>query len=111
MKQKFQEFNGKNIEGKNKRIMDAARIYGILMIIFMVVMVLQSIAMTVIVILQKSAESNIGALSGSTGSFLGRGKTKTLDEKLKRFTVGLAASMLISSVLFFVFFLLRSRIG
>ncbi|MGI6594939.1 MAG: preprotein translocase subunit SecG [Christensenellales bacterium] len=91
--------------------MNAAQVYGILMIILMVFMILQSIAMIIIVILQKSAESNIGVLSGSSSSFFGRGKAKTIDEKLKRVTIGLAAGMLLNSILFFVFFLLRSRIG
>lgn len=90
--------------------MDAGRTYMILMIIFMVYMVIASVAMIVIVSLQKSAENNLGALTGSSESFLGKGKTKTFDQKLKRWTVGIAASMMLSSILFFVFYLLRSRL-
>lgn len=89
--------------------MDPNVVYMVLMIVLMVLMVLFAIAMVVIVALQKSAESGLGALSGSSDSFLGRGKAKTFDQKLKRWTIVIAISMLICSILFFVFYLLRYR--
>lgn len=91
--------------------MNEAQVYMILMIILMVLMILQSVALIIIVMLQKSAENNLGVLSGSSGSFFGRGKAQTFDQKLKRVTMGIAAGMLVCSILFFVFYLLRSRIG
>ncbi len=78
-------------------------------IIFMVVMVLLSIAMIVIVVLQQGNTNNLGAISGGTESFFGKNKSKSLDAKLKRWTIGVAIGLLITSILFFVIQILKAN--
>lgn len=69
----------------------------------MVLMVLLSIVLTIIVVMQEgNSNNNLGAIAGGTESFFGKNKTKSLDAKLKRLTIYLAISILITSILFFV---------
>lgn len=91
--------------------MDLYQLYNVLSIIFMVIMVILSIAIIVIVVLQEGNNSNLGAITGAAESFFGKNKAKTLDAKFKRWTVGIAVAMLVCSVLFFVVYLLRERLG
>lgn len=66
-------------------------------------MVLLSIVLTIIVVMQEgNSNNNLGAIAGGTESFFGKNKTKSLDAKLKRLTIYLAISILITSILFFV---------
>lgn len=76
--------------------------YTVLSIVFMVLMVLLSIVLTIIVVMQEGNSSNLGAIAGGTESFFGKNKSKSMDSKLKRFTIYLAISILVTSILFFV---------
>lgn len=80
-------------------------------IAFMILMVLFSIAMIVIVALQEGNDGNLGAVSGSQESFFGRNKAKTTETKLKRLTMIVGAGILISSIMYFVLYLLREGLG
>ncbi|HOB63753.1 MAG: preprotein translocase subunit SecG [Clostridiales bacterium] len=91
--------------------MDWYLFYNVLSIIFMVMMVLLSIAMIIIVILQEGNETNLGAITGAAESFFGKNKAKTLDSKFKRWTMIISGSILVCSILFFVVYLLRARLG
>ncbi len=72
-------------------------------ITFFVLMVLSSIAMIVIVIMQKGTGNDMSAITGGTDSFFSKNKVSTFEGKLRLFTVITAGMMLISSILFFVF--------
>ena len=72
-------------------------------IAFFVLMVISSIAMIVIVILQKGTGNDMSAIMGGSDSFFSKNKVGTFEGKLRLFTVIIAGLMLISSVLFFVF--------
>lgn len=85
--------------------------YNVLSIIFMAIMVLLSIAMIIIVMLQEGNSSNLGAITGAAESFFGKNKAKSLDSKFKRWTMVIAGSILVSSILFFVIYILRSNLG
>ncbi len=85
-------------------------VYFGLLIALMVLMVLLAIAMIVIVMMQRGNEDGIGALTGSAESFFGKNKQKTMEAKLKRITVYIAIGMLVCSILFFVFYLLKSNL-
>lgn len=74
-------------------------------------MVLLSIAMIIIVMLQEGNSSNLGAITGAAESFFGKNKAKSLDSKFKRWTMIIAGSILVSSILFFVIYILRSNLG
>ncbi len=72
-------------------------------IAFFVLMAISSIAMIIIVILQKGTGNDMSAITGGTDSFFSKNKTSSLEGKLRIFTVATAGVMLISSILFFVF--------
>ncbi len=82
-----------------------------LMIALMVLMVLLSIAMIIIVMLQSGNQNNLGAITGAAESFFGKNKAKTMEARFKKWTVIIAVSILVCSILFFVFYLLNGRLG
>lgn len=86
-------------------------IYSGLLIALMVVMVLLAIGMVVVVMMQSGNQTNLGAITGAAESFFGKNKAKTMDAKFKRWTVIIAVAMLVCSILFFVFYLLRNALG
>lgn len=81
-------------------------VYSGLLIALMVLMVVLAIGMIVIVMMQSGNQSNLGAITGAAESFFGKNKAKTMEAKFKRWTVIIAAAMLVCSVLFFVFYML-----
>ncbi|MBQ8177684.1 MAG: preprotein translocase subunit SecG [Clostridia bacterium] len=81
-------------------------VYSGLLIALMVLMVLLAIGMIVIVMMQSGNQNNLGAITGAAESFFGKNKAKTMESKFKRWTVIIAAAMLVCSVLFFVFYML-----
>ncbi|MBQ9114599.1 MAG: preprotein translocase subunit SecG [Clostridia bacterium] len=81
-------------------------VYSGLLIALMVLMVVLAIGMIIIVLMQSGNQSNLGAITGAAESFFGKNKAKTMDSKFKRWTVIIAAAMLVCSVLFFVFYML-----
>ena len=86
-------------------------IYSGLLIALMVVMVLLAIGMVVVVMMQSGNQTNLGAITGAAESFFGKNKAKTMEAKFKRWTVIIAVAMLVCSILFFVFYLLRNALG
>ena len=91
---------------------NAADIYFGFMIAFFVLTLLAAIFMIIIVLLQRgSANDNISALTGSTDSFFGKNKSRSIDGKFKLATVIVAASLVVFAILFFVMLLLNHRLG
>jgi preprotein translocase subunit SecG len=86
-------------------------VYVGLMIAFMVLMVLLSIGMIVIVALQSGQQARLGAITGAAESFFGKNKAKTMDSKFKRITMFMSIAILVTSILFFVFYLLKEALG
>ena len=91
--------------------MDWYAFYNVTSIIFMIIMVLLSVAMIAIVMLQQGNTTNLGAITGAAESFFGKNKAKTMDSKFKRWTMMIAAAILVSSILFFVLSILKSNLG
>jgi preprotein translocase subunit SecG len=90
----------------------AADVYFGFCIAFMILLVIASISMIVIVLIQRGdANNNISALTGGTDTFFGRNKTRTIDNKFKLATVVIASSMVVFSILFFVFQVLLNKLG
>lgn len=79
-------------------------------IAFFVLMALSSIAMIVIVIMQKGTGNDMSAITGGTDSFFSKNKTSSFEGKLRLFTVVTAGMMLVSSILFFVFTVLLNTL-
>ncbi len=66
-----------------------------LKIVLLVLQIISSVVLTVIVLLQSGKEDGIGALTGSTDTYLGRAKAATMDAKLARFTKWIAAAFVL----------------
>ena len=62
-----------------------------LRIVLLVFQLISCVVLTVIILLQSSKSDGMSALTGSTDTFLGRGKAATLDAKLERLTKWVAA--------------------
>lgn len=81
-------------------------------ITFMILMVLSSIAMIILVLIQRGdSNNNINALTGGQDTFFGKHKSRSFDGKLKLATVIVGASMVLFSILFFIFQVLTSQLG
>lgn len=84
--------------------------YQVLSIVLMSFMVLFSIAMIIIVVMQQGNTNNLGAIAGGAESFFGKNKARSLDAKFKRWTIIVAAMILVASILFFVVQILKARL-
>ena len=62
-------------------------LYQVLSIICVALIVLCSLFVIVVVMMQKSNSDGISAISGSSETFYGKNKNKTLDSKLKKLTI------------------------
>ncbi len=68
-----------------------------------IVLVITSIALIAIVLLQESRAQGLGAIAGGADTFLGKGKSKTAEQKLAKITKILA-------VVFFILALVSTLI-
>ena len=78
----------------------------VIQIILGVVILLFSIAITIIVLLQEGHQSNLGTISGGADSFLGKSKARSVDAFLGKWTKTIAIGffvliILINAILFF----------
>jgi preprotein translocase subunit SecG len=77
-------------------------LYMALSIACVVLIVLCSIFVIIVVMMQKSNSDGISAITGSSETFYGKNKSKTLDSKLKRLTVICLIVIAVLCVLYFV---------
>lgn len=78
-------------------------LYLALSIICVVLIVLCSLFVIVVVMMQQSNSDGISAISGSSETFYGKNKSKTLESKLKRLTV---ISLILIGVLCIAYFII-----
>lgn len=64
-------------------------------IIISVVLILASILIIAVVLLQQGRQANIGAINGAMDSFMDKGKAKTWDQRLAKFTKILAVAFFV----------------
>lgn len=76
--------------------------FPIIKIVIMCVLLLLSIAMIVLVVLQKSDTNGISAISGQTDTFYNRNKGATLQGKIKVLTIVDAVLIMVLCVAYFV---------
>lgn len=69
---------------------------------FIVLMVLASIAMIVVVLMQKGTNDNVGVISGASDTYYGRNKEKGKESMLKKITLALFAFILVCSIICFI---------
>ena len=77
--------------------------YMALSIICVVLIVLCSLFVIVVVMMQRSNSSGINSITGSSETFYGKNKSKTLESKLKKLTV---ISVIIIGVLCVLYFII-----
>lgn len=80
----------------------ALLIRDIIAIITIVVMALAALGAIILILLQQSNSSGIDALGGSSETFFGKNKGKSLESKLKKWTIICLVILLVFSVIYFV---------
>ena len=98
----------KREKGKNTMFMNllvsptALLIRDILAIVAVIVMALSALASIVLILLQQGNSTGINALGGSSETFFGKNKGKSLESKMKKWTIICLVVLLIFSVIYFV---------
>ncbi len=69
---------------------------------FAIIMTIASIAIIVVIMMQKGTNDNVGVISGASDTFYGKNKEKTKEGILKKITFGLFAFILVCAVICFV---------
>ncbi len=80
----------------------ALMIRDIIAVITIVVMALAALGAIILILLQQSNSSGIDALGGSSETFFGKNKGKSLESKLKKWTIVCLIVLLVFSVIYFV---------
>ncbi len=80
----------------------ALLIRDIIAVITIVVMALAALGAIILILLQQSNSSGIDALGGSSETFFGKNKGKSLESKLKKWTIICLVILLVFSVIYFV---------
>ncbi len=62
-------------------------VYFIVSIVFMILMLVCAVAAIILVIMQPGSSDGIDALGGSSETFFGRNKGKSIESKMKKWTV------------------------
>jgi preprotein translocase subunit SecG len=76
--------------------------YFIIRVVLLVLIVLCALFMIFVVLIQPGNSSGLGAVSGSSETFLGKNKSKTREGRMKRLTVIVAALFVVLLIVFAV---------
>ncbi|MDR2046886.1 MAG: preprotein translocase subunit SecG [Clostridiales bacterium] len=87
-------------------LLDAYDIWRVLHPALIILMTLLSGSMVFLVLKQDGNTADLGAISGNTETFLGRNKVKTRESRYKRLTIYNGIALLLTSVAFFVAYML-----
>lgn len=79
-----------------------------LIVILAVLDILVCAALVLLVVFQQGNSRGLGTIAGGAETFLGKGKSRSIDEKLKKFTSILAITFAVLSI---VLYLLTGRGG
>ena len=94
---------GKNFMFINLLASDTALlIRDILAIVTVIIMAVAALASIVLILLQQGNSTGINALGGSSETFFGKNKGKTLESKMKKWTIICLVILLVFSVIYFV---------
>lgn len=85
-------------------ILDSFSLYQALSVICVALSVLCALFITVVVMIQPGNSNGISALNGTSDTFYGKNKSKTVESKLRRLTV---ICLIVLTVLMVGFFLLQ----
>ena len=73
-----------------------------LSVIMIVLMTVAALAAIVLILLQPSNSSGVSALGGSSETFFGKNKGKSIEEKMKKWTIICLVVLAVLSIAFFV---------
>ena len=76
--------------------------YKIISIVLIILMAIAAIAALVLVLMQPANSSGIDALGGSSETFFGKNKGKSIEAKMKKWTYICLAVLLVFSVCFYI---------
>lgn len=68
---------------------------GVFEIVISIVLIIVSLLIIAIILLQQGRQANIGAISGAMDNFMDKGKAKTWDQRLAKFTKFIAVSFFV----------------
>ncbi|MBO2527589.1 MAG: preprotein translocase subunit SecG [Clostridiales bacterium] len=68
-------------------------------IILLIMQLISCVALTAIIMMQDSKEGGMGALTGNSESYMGKGKSATLDAKLASITKWIAAAFVLLTLI------------
>ncbi|MBE5998379.1 MAG: preprotein translocase subunit SecG [Eubacteriales bacterium] len=71
----------------------------ILRIVLTIVMIIISIIMTVIILMQEGKSQGLGAIAGTTDTYWGRNKGRSMEGFLVKFTTGLVIAFFVLAIL------------
>ena len=77
-------------------------VYKVLSITMIVLMAISAATAIILILLQPSNSSGIDALGGSSETFFGKNKGKSIEEKMKKWTWICLAVLIVFSVAFFI---------
>ena len=80
----------------------ALLIRDILAVVTIVIMALAALLAIVLILLQQGNSTGIDALGGSSETFFGKNKGKSLESKMKKWTIICLVVLLVFSVIYFV---------
>ena len=80
----------------------ALMIRDILEVVTVIVMAIAALASVILILLQQGNSTGINALGGSSETFFGKNKGKTLESKMKKWTIICLVILLVFSVIYFV---------
>lgn len=89
----------------NNGIIENYTEYQIICIVLVFLMLVAAVAAIVLVLMQPSNSDGIQAIQGSSETFFGKNKGKSIEEKLKKWTI---VCLVVLAVLSVIFFILRS---
>ncbi len=71
-------------------------------IAFAILMVIASIAIIVVIMMQKGTNDDVGVISGSSETYYGKNKERNKEGVLKKITLGLFVFILVCAIISFV---------
>ncbi|MBR6737084.1 MAG: preprotein translocase subunit SecG [Clostridia bacterium] len=77
-------------------------LYNFLSILCLVLSLIASIFVIIVVIMQPSNSSGVSAISGSSETFYGKNKSKTLESKMRKLTIIAIAVLAVCMIVFFI---------
>ena len=81
---------------------DSYNLYFALSVTMIILMCVAALAAIVLILLQPSNSSGIDALGGSSETFLGKNKGKSIEAKMKKWTWICLAILVVLSIVFYV---------